>query len=158
MAPSASSRRSNLRSSAAAVSAHYPCVIIELGSAFIRCGFAGEPTPRHEIPYGNNTNTPTTIRTGQSNTHHTALFYGTKIDVDLNSKRQRSQCEYEVIFEPLLEHILIDLLLCKPRNRRVVVVEHLVSPTNLRMALAKVLLQSLQVSSLLFVPFTVVWS
>jgi len=161
-------------------SSSHSAVLIEMGSAVIRCGYVGEASPRHVIPFPvdqmfqeNNKhnsvvgvmkptsylNDTTLLMNGKSISNHRFQRRGIReggesnYKISSSMKLQYSKKEYEMVFDPLFERILIDLLLCtKIRNRRVIIIEKLVSVRSMKEAIATVLLGSLQVGALMFIP------
>ena len=132
-----------------------PPVIIEFGSAIIRCGYVGEATPRHTIPSPLSVlmeAKPVDSFTRQSNElNDTIQIKKERTSWIPNHSCQFMQQEYEVVLEPLIERIFVDLLLChKIRSRRVIIIEHLFSVKPLREAIAKVLFESRGVPSVMF--------
>lgn len=125
---SSSSRRSSTTSaflSTSSLHTSQPCVIIEFGNAYIRIGFAGEPTPRHILP---------------SNSFFTKFVSSSSDDQDWDAK-----------LLPLMEDIFTHHLLIRPKNHRVIVLEPIISPRLFRKSLTDILLTSLKVPSLLFI-------
>ncbi|CAM9505612.1 unnamed protein product [Ectocarpus sp. 13 AM-2016] len=98
-------------------------VVIDLGSAFIRCGFAGEPQPIHVVP--------SPIGGGGD-----------------GRGSARTEQEWVEVLTGVLQRLYTESLQCRPRERKVVVCESMVSPRPLREAVAYVLFSYLQVPSL----------
>jgi len=113
-----------------ASSQHNAAVVIEIGSAYSRVGLAGESSPRHVIE------TPD-MPLPSTGRHSSQIIANEKM--------------WEEKLYPLMSQILTDLLLIKPRSRRVLIIEPFVSPTAFRTALCRVLLLWLNVPSVLFV-------
>ncbi len=101
-------------------------LVFDIGSAYIRCGMAGEAQPRHIL-------------------HAPVPPEGHKI---LQSNEKAAWVE---ILSPLLESLIIDLLHCRPQDRKVVIVEPLTGPSAVREALAEVLFRNLGVPTASFV-------
>ena len=112
-------------------SQHNAAVVIEIGSVHTRIGLAGESSPRHVI-----------------DTPELPFPYAGRP----SSFTATCEKKWEEKLYPLFSYILTDLLLIKPRLRRVLVIEPFVSPTAFRTALCRVLLLWLNVPSILFVP------
>ncbi|KAG8229891.1 hypothetical protein J437_LFUL009755 [Ladona fulva] len=106
-------------------------VVIEIGSAYTKCGFAGESSPR--------------------------CIVESKVKIqDTGEERLISSYRNEEDLYNLLLHFVHYLyfkhLLVSPKDRRVVIVESLLSPTPFRETLAKVLFHHYEVLSLFYVP------
>ncbi|CAM9888406.1 unnamed protein product [Pylaiella littoralis] len=116
-------------------------VVIDFGSAFIRCGFAGESRPIHVVPspvagngHGDN----------RRNNSSSAWAGGSGSGSGLT----RSKEEWVEVLTGVLSRLYTESLQCRPRERRVVLCESMVSPRPLREAIAHVLFLYLQVPSL----------
>lgn len=107
------------------------CVVLEIGHAYTRCGFAREYVPRWIIP-SNVIN--------QETKKHTKLW-DYKNDVHLYSS-----------LKEFLHTLYFKYLVANPKDRRVVIVESILCPTIFRETLAKVLFVHFEVPSILFVP------
>ena len=135
-----------------------PAVIIEFGSAIIRCGYVGEAAPRHSIPSpisvlldGQSVNIYAVRQCSSLNDTNKIMRNKLMLASNGCASRQFTQQEYEVVLEPLLERILVDLLLChKIRSRRVIIIEHIFNIKPLREAITKVLFESLGIASVMF--------
>lgn len=106
-------------------------IVLDIGAAYTKCGLAGETGPRWIIP-----SKVTNARTGVV----------TKV-WDYRSSNEL----YETLKE-LLQVIIFRHLLVTPKDRRVVVVESLLCPSDFRETLAKVLFKHYEVGSVLFAP------
>uniref|UniRef100_A0A1I7XE79 Actin-related protein 10 n=1 Tax=Heterorhabditis bacteriophora TaxID=37862 RepID=A0A1I7XE79_HETBA len=110
-----------------------PAVVIEIGTKLTKCGFAGEFVPR------------AIIRT---------QFIDESLNLNqdiLKGNNGGSRPDISVFFK-FFKHIFYSHLLSMPRERRVIIVENILSPTNLRKTICKVLLELLDVPSVMFVP------
>ncbi|KAK7103504.1 actin-related protein 10-like [Littorina saxatilis] len=105
--------------------------IIDIGSAYTKCGLAGETGPRCIIP-----STVTNSRTGKV----------TKI------WDYRSTAELHENLKELLSVLIFRYLLMSPKDKRVVVVESLLCPTDFRECVARVLFRHFEVGCVLFAP------
>ncbi|KAK7504157.1 hypothetical protein BaRGS_00004461 [Batillaria attramentaria] len=105
--------------------------IIDLGSAYTKCGLAGETGPRCIIP-----STVKNTRTGQVSR---IWDYNSTAELHENLKE-------------LLSVLIFRYLLMSPKDKRVVVVESLLCPSEFRDCLAKVLFRHFEVGSVLFAP------
>lgn len=106
-------------------------VVIEIGSAYTKCGFAGESSPR--------------------------CIIASKVKIqDSDEERLISSYKNEEDLYNLLLHFIHYLyfkhLLVSPKDRRVVIVESLICPTPFKETLARVLFHHYEVLSLFFVP------
>ncbi|XP_069684349.1 actin-related protein 10 [Periplaneta americana] len=106
-------------------------VVIDIGAAYTKFGFAGESGPRCIVR--------TEIRCPETKQVKKVLNYSSKEEL------------YDLLVE-FLHNLYFRHLLVSPKDRRVVVVESLLCPTVFRETLAKVFFRHFEVSSLLFVP------
>eukprot|EP00026_Physarum_polycephalum_P010728 Phypoly_transcript_10905.p1 GENE.Phypoly_transcript_10905~~Phypoly_transcript_10905.p1 ORF type:complete len:381 (+),score=26.28 Phypoly_transcript_10905:44-1186(+) len=114
-------------------------VVLDIGSRFTRCGFAGESVPRR--------------------------IFSTSL-IDQNGKKlslfsflathSESRSEWLEAIENLLHEIYFLYLQCNPRERRGIVCENLLSPAIFRESLAHILLEKYQVLAVTFVHTPVV--
>ncbi|CAF0869647.1 unnamed protein product [Rotaria sordida] len=105
-------------------------VIIDIGYAYTKCGFAGNAAPRHIIP---------TSVTMNGNIQH--VFDDNS---DLTNLRDR--------LTEFIRSIYYKYNIANCRERRVVIIESVVTPTRFRHLLAEILLKQFEASSLAFVP------
>ncbi|CDI97718.1 actin protein 10 [Echinococcus multilocularis] len=96
-------------------------IIFDLGAAYLKCGFAGEASPRFILP-------SPFIKMDFSNTN---LFESLK---------------------GLFYRLCYRYLLVNPKERRVVIVESIMTPTHFRQTIADVLFRHFEVPSILFAP------
>jgi actin-related protein 10 len=106
-------------------------VVIDLGSAYTKFGFAGESGPRCIVR--------TEVKCPETKQVKKVLYYSSKEDL------------YDLLVE-FIHTLYFRHLLVSPKDRRVVVVESLLCPTLFRETLAKVFFRHFEVSSILFVP------
>ncbi|XP_070605845.1 actin-related protein 10 [Erythrolamprus reginae] len=107
-------------------------VVIDLGAAFTKCGFAGETGPRCVIPSEiKRPDVSKPIRVVQYNINTEELYSYLK----------------EFIHMLYFRHLLVN-----PRDRRVVIVESVLCPSHFRETLTKVLFKYFEVPSVLFAP------
>ncbi|KAG5188492.1 hypothetical protein JKP88DRAFT_304290, partial [Tribonema minus] len=99
-----------------------PCVVVDLGNAWVRCGFAGECRPRR------------ILRSPLA--EHPATM---------------SQQSWLEILSPFLSSMYSKELLCKPKERGVVICESMTMPRAIRQAVTEALFTHLQVPSVLMV-------
>jgi len=100
-------------------------VVLDIGSAFTKCGYSGELAPRCIIP----------------------SEYGGVWIHDCTNKDKL----YAVLVD-FIHHLYFKWLLVNPKDRRVVVVENVLGSTLFKEVLAKVLFRHYEVSALLYVP------
>uniref|UniRef100_A0A8D0HU06 Actin-related protein 10 n=1 Tax=Sphenodon punctatus TaxID=8508 RepID=A0A8D0HU06_SPHPU len=107
-------------------------VVIDLGAAFTKCGFAGETGPRCIIPSEiKRPDVPKPIKVVQHNINTEELYSYLK----------------EFIHMLYFRHLLVN-----PRDRRVVIVESVLCPSHFRETLTRVLFRYFEVPSVLFAP------
>ncbi|XP_005187643.1 actin-related protein 10 [Musca domestica] len=108
-----------------------PPVVLDIGSAYTKFGFAAEAYPRKIIP-------TEVILSSSGETKH--LFdYGDKLEF------------YDQMVD-FLQTIFFKYLLVSPKERKIVVVENVFGQTIIRETLAKALFRHFEVSSVLYVP------
>ncbi|UJR08550.1 hypothetical protein I4U23_012811 [Adineta vaga] len=105
-------------------------VVIDIGHAYTKCGFAGNSSPRHIVP------TTITIRGKEQHVFEENL--------DLASLRDR--------LTEFIRLVYYKYNIANCRERRVVIVESVITPTRTRHLLADILLKQFEASSLAFVP------
>ncbi|OWK09777.1 ACTR10 [Cervus elaphus hippelaphus] len=107
-------------------------VVIDLGEAFTKCGFAGETGPRCIIPSViKKAGMPKPIKVVQYNINTEELYSYLK----------------EFIHILYFRHLLVN-----PRDRRVVVIESVLCPSHFRETLTRVLFKYFEVPSVLLAP------
>uniref|UniRef100_A0A9L0SJL3 Actin related protein 10 n=1 Tax=Equus caballus TaxID=9796 RepID=A0A9L0SJL3_HORSE len=107
-------------------------VVIDLGEAFTKCGFAGETGPRCIIPSViKKAGVPKPIKVVQYNINTEELYSYLK----------------EFIHILYFRHLLVN-----PRDRRVVVIESVLCPSHFRETLTRVLFKYFEVPSVLLAP------
>ena len=102
-----------------------PPIVVDLGTAYTRVGFAGEEQPRHTIP------TPTHL--------------------DHFAAPPSSTAQWRTVLSPFLRHLYFHLLLISPRDRRLCILEPTYLPTAYKRAILAVA-HSLDVPAILFFP------
>lgn len=107
-------------------------VVIDLGAAYTKCGFAGETGPRCIIP-------SVMKKPGQTQPIQVVQY-------NINTEELHSLLK-EFIHMLYFRHLLVN-----PRDRRVVVIESVLSPSHFRETLARVLFRYFEVPSVLFAP------
>ncbi|XP_016781633.1 actin-related protein 10 isoform X2 [Pan troglodytes] len=107
-------------------------VVIDLGEAFTKCGFAGETGPRCIIPSViKRAGMPKPVRVVQYNINTEELYSYLK----------------EFIHILYFRHLLVN-----PRDRRVVIIESVLCPSHFRETLTRVLFKYFEVPSVLLAP------
>ncbi|XP_003691896.1 actin-related protein 10 isoform X1 [Apis florea] len=106
-------------------------VIFDIGSAYTKFGYAGEPTPRGIIR--------TEIKCPE--TKELRKIYDYKNTEDL----------YQLLVE-FLHALFFRHVVLSPKDARIVVLESLLSPTQFRNTLAKVLFRHFEIGSLMLLP------
>ncbi|VDM63152.1 unnamed protein product [Angiostrongylus costaricensis] len=106
-----------------------PAVVIDLGRRLIKVGFAGEFVPRAII--------------------HSKYF---AVSLYEQNESQNDGCPSLPVIVKFFHQIFNSYLLTMPRERRVVIVENLLTPTSLRERICEALLVVLNVPSVLFIP------
>ncbi|CAO1442082.1 unnamed protein product [Diamesa serratosioi] len=98
-------------------------IVLEIGSAYTKLGFCGESYPRFILP--------------------------TEIDEALEGKQESSLYDQTVAF---FTKIFFKNILVSPKDRKISIVESVLTPTSTRECIAKVLFYHFEVSSVLFIP------
>ncbi|XP_020614461.1 actin-related protein 10-like [Orbicella faveolata] len=111
-------------------------VVIDIGAAYTKCGFASETSPRHII---------------RSVVTHTINGETETVNVITNEQDRRPD-ELYAILRDFLHQVYFRYLLVNPRDRRVVICESVLCSTLWRNTIAKVLFKHFEVPSLLFAP------
>uniref|UniRef100_A0A8C1M382 Actin related protein 10 n=1 Tax=Cyprinus carpio TaxID=7962 RepID=A0A8C1M382_CYPCA len=107
-------------------------VVIDLGAAYTKCGFAGETGPRFIIPSEiKHAGSPEAVRVVQYNINTEELYSILK----------------EFVHLLYFRHLLVN-----PRDRRVVIVESILCPSHFRETLSRVFFKHFEVPSVLFAP------
>ncbi|XP_007891490.1 actin-related protein 10 isoform X2 [Callorhinchus milii] len=107
-------------------------VVIDLGAAYTKCGFAGETGPRCIIP---------------SEVKKQGMTQSVKVvEYNINTEELYGYLK-EFIHMLYFRHLLVN-----PRDRRVVVIESVLCPSHFRETLTKVFFKHFEVPSVLFAP------
>jgi actin-related protein len=123
-----------------------PAIVIDIGHAYTKCGFAGENGPHTIIPskiIQNNV----TIKIHDYKAHkksNSSNFNLKSIDIEEESLKE--------ILNDFLFRIFFKILNSNARERKVVIVESILTDSFFRKVLADVLYKSFQVLSVLFLP------
>uniref|UniRef100_A0A3Q2QWI4 Actin related protein 10 n=1 Tax=Fundulus heteroclitus TaxID=8078 RepID=A0A3Q2QWI4_FUNHE len=107
-------------------------IVIDLGAAYTKCGFAGETGPRFIIP---------------SEIRKPGQQQATKV-VQYNINTE----ELYAILKEFIHILYFRHLLVNPRDRRVVIIESILCPSHFRETLTKVFFKQFEVPSVLFAP------
>lgn len=105
-------------------------VVFDIGSVYTKCGFAGESGPRFILP------TALTEKTGQKKW----------------LRMMRSAKEKKAFFIDFFYNLYYRNLLVNPKDRRVVIIENILSTVEVRDLIADVLYNHFEVPSTLFAP------
>merc|ERR1719376_844755 len=106
-------------------------IVVDIGTAYTKCGLAGETAPRCIIP-----SKVTNSRTKEV------------VDVwDYSSAAELYENLKTLLYTLIFRHLLVT-----PKDRRVVVVESFLCPSEFRETLAEVLFKHYEVGSVLFAP------
>lgn len=111
-------------------------VVIDIGAAYTKCGFASETSPRHII---------------RSVITHTINGETETVNVVSHEQDKRPD-ELYAILRDFLHQVYFRYLLVNPRDRRVVICESVLCSTLWRNTIAKVLFKHFEVPSVLFAP------
>uniref|UniRef100_A0A671MIS4 Actin-related protein 10-like n=1 Tax=Sinocyclocheilus anshuiensis TaxID=1608454 RepID=A0A671MIS4_9TELE len=107
-------------------------VVVDLGAAYTKCGFAGETGPRFVIPSEiKRAGSPEVVRVVQYNINTEELYSILK----------------EFVHLLYFRHLLVN-----PRDRRVVIVESILCPSHFRETLSRVFFKHFEVPSVMFAP------
>ncbi|KAL6048402.1 Actin-related protein 10 [Balamuthia mandrillaris] len=112
-------------------------IVVEVGSANFKCGFAGEAQPRYVIP--------TEWRS------HTGVDLGPSLEGSLKGPRYGPE-EWEEAAFFMLHNVYYQYLQTNPQDRPIILCENILLPQVVRTALVKVLFTRLQVC--IFPPLT----
>ncbi|XP_014061267.1 actin-related protein 10 isoform X2 [Salmo salar] len=107
-------------------------VVIDLGAAYTKCGFAGETGPRFIIP-------SELQKPGQQQSIKVVQY-------NINTEELYSNLK-EFIHMLYFRHLLVN-----PRDRRVLIIESILCPSHFRETLTKVFFKQFEVPSVLFAP------
>ncbi|KAL6047182.1 Actin-related protein 10 [Balamuthia mandrillaris] len=107
-------------------------IVVEVGSANFKCGFAGEAQPRYVIP--------TEWRS------HTGVDLGPSLEGSLKGPRYGPE-EWEEAAFFMLHNVYYQYLQTNPQDRPIILCENILLPQVVRTALVKVLFTRLQVPS-----------
>lgn len=125
-----------------------PAVVIDIGHAYTKCGFAGEAAPHTIVP-----TKLTRDKTKSINLHdYKSLIQPASSN---NSNLSKTQIEEETLREVLIEflyRIFYKILNANAKERKVVIVESILTNSFFRKILAEVLFKNYQTVSVLFLP------
>ena len=139
--------------------------ILEIGSAFIRVGLAGEATPRHILPSPLKDWLPAAFPPDEVDTYFfprdasdeeqgkqgTDASESSASSKQTISFRQNTTTQWLERLTPILSDIIHNKLLIKPKSRRILILEHMVTPTHFRYAITQILFENFGFPSVLFV-------
>ncbi|XP_055534291.1 actin-related protein 10 [Wyeomyia smithii] len=118
-----------------------PAIVLEIGHAFTKLGFAGEPHPRSII--SSEVLNHKAKSSGQTKPNKKLFDYANEADL------------YDQLVE-FLKTIFFKYVLVSPKDRKIVIVESVLCPTQIRENLARALFCHFDVSSIFFVPIHLV--
>lgn len=121
-------------------------LIIEFGAAFIRVGIAGEPTPRHVLNLQEISQN--LIRATNVDTEYE--YWASLPSLPSLIRSSSTESTYEDLL-PWFSNLYTHHLLLKPRSRRTILILPIQTSQTFRKSLESVLLDHLQVPSVLFV-------
>lgn len=102
-------------------------VVFEIGSAYTKIGFVSEPYPRFIIP--------TEVQSTHSDEKKSLFSYESKMEL------------YDQ-FVDFVQNLFFKYVLVSPKERKVVIVESVFCPTEIRDTLAKVLFRHFEVGNI----------
>uniref|UniRef100_A0A3F2YW34 Actin-related protein 10 n=1 Tax=Anopheles dirus TaxID=7168 RepID=A0A3F2YW34_9DIPT len=114
-----------------------PAIVLEIGNALTKLGFAGEPYPRSIIP--SEVVDHRAKNAGLTTPNRKLFAYGNETEL------------YDALVE-FLKTIFFKYVLVSPKERKIVVVESVLCPTAVKEGLARALFCHFDVSSVFFVP------
>ena len=141
-------------------SSEKPAVVLDLGSSYLKCGFAGDSSPRAIVPSPvRDLLRATAPPTVAGLTRFTRHFSRVLLQLAAYTLRCRDGTAQPLtregwldVIAPLMQHIYFSVLRTKPDERRVIIIEDLVANTLMRSAIAHVLFDLLNVPSAAFAP------
>ncbi|EFA79528.1 actin related protein 11 [Heterostelium album PN500] len=136
-------------------------VILEIGGAYTKCGYSGESTPRFIIPtdlspidlsqylssgtpYFDNSITDNSNTDNNNNNNE-----------NVKKNRLPTSLELKDALFNFLNRLFYKYLLCKPNEKKIVIVENILMPRLFRQSLASVLFERFKVISILYLSPTV---
>lgn len=126
-----------------------PAIIIDIGHAYTKCGFAGDYGPHSiissKISHEIYRNQPIKIY------DYKALIKYLSDETSSDFSQKESEVLREILIE-FLYRIYYKLLNTNSRERKVVIVESILTPSFFRKTLADVLFKNFQAVSVLFIP------
>ncbi|KAJ3088322.1 hypothetical protein HK102_009040 [Quaeritorhiza haematococci] len=118
-------------------------IVLDIGSLFIKCGFSGEPKPRHIIPIQKPIPDATAPEGCRATGKWRPLY-----QLQLDTPEQ----DLENLLLLLLRSIYHNYLLTDPKQRKVILCENPLLPVAVKKVIIKVLFENLQVPSITFIP------
>ena len=121
-----------------------PVIVIDIGYAYTKCGYAGETGPHSIIP--------TKITKGDKSIN--IFDYKSLVSTEpssLANEIKEEECLKEMLIE-FLYRIYYKILNSNSRERKIVIVESILTPFQFRKVLAEVLFKNFQAYSVLFIP------
>ncbi len=125
-----------------------PAIVIDIGHAYTKCGFAGETGPHTIIPSRiYSSNKPIKIHDYNKN----QIYKQSSNNINLTKTNIEEETLREILIE-FLYRIFYKILNSNSRERKLVIVESILTNSFFRKILADVLFKNFQVVSILFLP------
>ncbi|KAG2186898.1 hypothetical protein INT44_003125 [Umbelopsis vinacea] len=122
-------------------------IVLDIGSLYIKCGFSGEPRPRHILP------TWSRQRRSQASDGEAYCIsseFSELYELDMSTRSSSNYSAFEQRLARLLHDIYYRLLLADPKSSKVIILESPLLPVSIKQTIAKVLFQKLHVPSVSF--------
>jgi len=124
-------------------------IVLDIGSLYIKCGFSGEPRPRHIIPTWSRQRRS---QAAEGEAYCIASEFSELYELDMSTRSGASYIAFEQRLARLLHDVYYRLLLADPKSSKVIVLESPLTPVCIKQTIAKVLFQKLHVPSVSFTP------
>ncbi|RUP46508.1 actin-domain-containing protein [Jimgerdemannia flammicorona] len=123
-------------------------IVLDIGSLYIKCGFSGEPRPRHIIPVFAGARKS---RSPEGEGYRVAGEFAELFKLDVMSDAQALQYLEDRLTQ-ILHDIYFRYLLTDPKQRKIIICESPLAPVCVKQVVAKVLFQNFQVPSISWAP------
>ncbi|RUS20977.1 hypothetical protein BC937DRAFT_93948 [Endogone sp. FLAS-F59071] len=123
-------------------------IVLDIGSLYIKCGFSGEPRPRHIIPVFASGQKS---RSSEGEGYRVAGEFAELFELDVMSNTQALQYLEDRLTQ-ILHDIYFRYLLTDPKQRKIIICESPLAPVCVKQVVAKVLFQNFQVPSISWAP------
>ncbi|GAB5586411.1 hypothetical protein Unana1_01311 [Umbelopsis nana] len=124
-------------------------IVLDIGSLYIKCGFSGEPRPRHIVPTWSRQRRS---QAAEGEAYCIASEFSELYELDMSTRSGASYIAFEQRLARLLHDVYYRLLLADPKSSKVIVLESPLTPVCIKQTIAKVLFQKLHVPSVSFTP------